>query len=111
MQSTVGGNPNLRQERVNTYTGGFVLSPKFNYPLIRHISASVDYYNIEINGAVGTIDTSLQLEKCFNEDGSNPTYSQSNQFCQLFQRDPATGQIANGQETLQNLGRDPHQRH
>ena len=103
VQELSGGNPNLSQERANTYTGGFVLSPKFSMPLFSRMSASVDYYNIEINGAVGTIGPSTQLSTCFNEDGSNPNYSNTG-LCQLFIRDPTSGQIISGFSNNQNLG-------
>ena len=104
VQELAGGNPNLRPERSNTYTGGFVLQPKFSMPLFSHVSASVDYYNIEINGAVGTIGPSTQFSKCFNEDGTNPTYTNANLFCSLFIRDPSSGQIISGFANNQNLG-------
>ena len=104
VQTLTGGNPNLKAERTNTYTGGFVISPKFNNPMFRHISASVDYFNIEINGYVTSVGPSSDLEKCFNEDGSNPTYSNSFSLCSNFSRDPATGQITSGTAVLQNIG-------
>ena len=104
VQALSGGNPNLQAERTNTYTGGFVISPKFNYPLFRHISASVDYYNIEINGYVTSVGPAADLEKCFNEDGSNPTYSNAFSLCRNVTRDPSSGQIVTGSAQLQNIG-------
>ena len=104
VQELTGGNPNLLQERANTYTGGFVLQPKFSMPLFSHISASVDYYNIDIKGAIGSIGASTQLQYCFNETGANPTYSNAFPLCSLFTRDPTSGQIVTGSANLQNLG-------
>ncbi len=104
VQELSGGNPNLRQERANTYTGGFVLQPHFSMPLFSHVSASVDYYNIEIKGVIGTVPATTQLSKCFNEDGSNPGYSNAFPLCSLFIRDPNTGQIVSGSANNQNLG-------
>lgn len=102
--STSGGNPNLKPERANTYTGGFVLQPHFNSPLFSRISLSVDYYNISIQGYITAIGTLTSLSKCYNSDGSNPTYALNNFFCQAIARDPGTGQLANSQATSQNAG-------
>jgi len=44
------------------------------------------------------------LSKCFNLDGSNPGYSPTNQFCQLLDRDPATGQLVLIHTPYENLG-------
>jgi iron complex outermembrane recepter protein len=46
----------------------------------------------------------LSLDKCFNLDGSNPTYSNSNQYCQLLTRDPVTGGITSLLQETDNLG-------
>ena len=102
--STSGGNPNLNVERANTYTGGFVIQPKFSNPLFARMSLSVDYYNISIQGYITNIATSTSLSKCYNADGSNPTYSLNNVFCQAIARDPGTGQLSSSQSTSANVG-------
>ena len=104
VQELGGGNPNLRPERSNTYTGGFVLQPRFSMPLFSHVSGSVDYYNIEINSVISSIGPTTQFQKCFNLDGSNPNYSSSFPLCSLFIRDPSSGQVISGFANLQNLG-------
>ena len=106
VQQVTGGNPNLQPERANTYTAGIVLQPKFSMPLFSHVSASIDYYNIEINGAIspGGIDIDTQLQTCFNENGLNPTYSANNSLCKLIVRDPTSGQIISDSGTGINLG-------
>ena len=103
-QSTTGGNPNLAEERANTYTGGVVLQPHFSNPLFARLSASIDYYNINIKGTIGSVSLSTELQSCFNANGLNPTYAANNFFCQQFNRDPATGNIGTGLSTNQNLG-------
>ena len=104
VQALAGGNPNLRQERANTYSGGIVLQPKFSMPLFSRVSASIDYYNINVKGAIGSVGPATQLTKCFNADGSNPSFSNAFALCNLFVRDPASGQIVSGSANLQNLG-------
>lgn len=104
VQALAGGNPNLQQERANTYSGGIVLQPKFSYPLFSRLSASIDYYNINIKGVIGSVGPATQLIKCFNGDGSNPTYDPNFALCRLLVRDPASGQIVTGSANALNLG-------
>lgn len=104
IQGTTGGNPNLIQEDADTYSVGVVWTPHFEAPLFSRLSASLDFYHIDIKNAVGNVTASTALAKCFNADGANPTYSNSNFFCTLAQRDPATGQYINSLQTNANLG-------
>jgi outer membrane receptor protein involved in Fe transport len=104
IQGTTGGNPNLIEEDADSYSGGIVWQPRFDIPWLSRMSVSVDYYSIDIKNAVGTVTASNAVAKCFNADGSNPTYSNSNFFCSLFVRDPLTGQIGNSLQTNANLG-------
>lgn len=46
--SFIGGNRNLREESAKTYTIGAVFQPSF----IRGFSATVDYYNIKLDGYI-----------------------------------------------------------
>ena len=102
--STSQGNPFLQEERANTYSGGFVIQPKFSNPLFSRISLSVDYYNISIRGYITGVPIATTLSKCFNADGLNTTFDPNNFFCQQTQRDTATGQITNGFSIAQNFG-------
>jgi outer membrane receptor protein involved in Fe transport len=49
--TVVGGNPNLKPEVSYNYTAGVVLTPTF----IPNLTASVDYYHIKINNAIGSV--------------------------------------------------------
>ncbi|ATC24411.1 MULTISPECIES: TonB-dependent receptor domain-containing protein [Caulobacter] len=100
-----GGNPNLREETADSFTVGVSWQSQFANPWLGHLSGSIDYYDISIKQVVGTVSVTEQLRRCFNQDGvSNPTYDQNNFFCQLFSRDPNSGQIINTFETNANLG-------
>ena len=58
--STVG-NPNLVPEE-SDYTGvGIVLQPRF----LRGLSASVDYWNLNIDKAIGTITAQQTIDECY----------------------------------------------
>lgn len=99
-----GSNPNLVPEKATTYSFGGVTTPKFQGALFHNFNLSVDYYNIKINGAIGSLLLTDILPRCFNSDGvSNPGYSLNNSYCQRITRDPATGVILLGQQGLFNF--------
>jgi iron complex outermembrane recepter protein len=56
-----GGNVNLRPEKANTYSFGVVLQPKSFLP---GFLLSVDYFNIKVNDAVGTIGAQVIFDQC-----------------------------------------------
>lgn len=70
-----GGNPNLQPEEGDTYTIGFVFEPSF----FKNFNLSVDYFDIEISNAVGTVSPLTTLDVCL--ETGDPT------FCNLIQRD------------------------
>ncbi len=73
----VGGNINLQPEIADTYTVGAVLTPTF----LPGFTASVDYFNIKVEGAIGGIGADLIVQQC--TDTSDPF------FCGLVNRDPS----------------------
>jgi iron complex outermembrane recepter protein len=62
-----GGNPDLQPEEAKTYTIGFVATPSF----IPGLSASVDYYNIEITDAISTVGASVTMQLCYLENDAD----------------------------------------
>ena len=98
------GNTKLTPERASTFNLGFVWTSQADSPLFRRLSVSVDYYNIEIKNVISVIPGLTTLSKCYNLDGSNPSYSPTNEFCQLLSRDPTTGQLVLVQTPYENLG-------
>jgi iron complex outermembrane receptor protein len=79
----------------------------FNAPrssgILGDFSVSVDYYKINIKNVISTVPGLTVLSKCFNLDGSNPTYSNANLCCGLIQRD-ASGQLVSVATPYLNLG-------
>jgi outer membrane receptor protein involved in Fe transport len=63
IQVNSGGNPNVREETSDTYTFGAVISPTF----IPRLNITVDYFNIKVDGAIGTRFGGAQtaLELCY----------------------------------------------
>ncbi|MBL8551307.1 MAG: TonB-dependent receptor [Hyphomonadaceae bacterium] len=99
------GNLNLDPEWADTYTAGIILESPFDTPLLSHLRASIDYFDIEINDAIGQIPLTSALARCYNLDGvSNPTYSAAAEACAFFPRD-VTGQMANLRVPVLNLAR------
>ncbi|MGF7147177.1 outer membrane receptor protein involved in Fe transport [Sphingomonas zeicaulis] len=81
-----GGNPNLGEEKSDTYTLGVVLTPRFD----RRLFISVDYFNIGLEGAVAALGGGLQntLNLCYVT-----LQDASSEFCRAVQRNPNTGEI------------------
>ncbi|WP_242526097.1 MULTISPECIES: TonB-dependent receptor [Sphingomonadaceae] len=76
-----GGNTALKPETADTYTVGFVLTPK----ALRRFSLSVDYFNIKVKDYIGSIAPSLIISQCAS---TGDPY-----FCGLFKRDPRSGAL------------------
>ncbi|MES2156172.1 MAG: TonB-dependent receptor [Pseudomonadota bacterium] len=99
----IQGNSGLTPEKANTFNIGFVLNPNFSSPWLSGFSMSVDYYNIKIRNVISTINGLTVLAKCYNLDGTNPSYAASNEFCKLVQRD-TTGELVAIAQPYLNLG-------
>ncbi|WP_372784642.1 TonB-dependent receptor domain-containing protein [Phenylobacterium sp.] len=99
-----GGNPNLHQETADTFSVGAVWRPRFAAPLFSNLSVSLDYYNIDLKDAVGSITAPLVLSRCFNASGvTNPNYDASNVFCGRVTRN-SDGSINLVSQQSLNLG-------
>lgn len=93
-QNQDGSNPDLQPEKANSWTVGMVATPEIG-AIPGRLQASIDYYNIKIEDAIGILSNTEILKRCFNSDGvSNPTFSVDNAFCQRVTRNPATGGIS-----------------
>lgn len=100
---TITGNTALTPEKADTFNVGVVFNSPFETGALRDFSLSIDYYNIEIQNVISSVPGLTVLSKCFNLDGSNPTYVNTNAYCQLLQRD-ATGQLVTVSTPYLNLG-------
>jgi outer membrane receptor protein involved in Fe transport len=78
----LGGNPTLNPEKATTKTLGAVLQPRF----LPRFAATIDYYDIEIKGAIQGFGADAILSNCVENttDAANPAPS-----CALIHRDPA----------------------
>lgn len=82
---TTGGNPNLKQEEGRTWTLGAVFRPRF----LPGFTASVDYYDIKLKGAISTASANQIFALCVDQ----PTLA--NAFCSSTSRASGSG-FANG---------------
>ncbi len=89
------GNPNLKAESATTWTAGFVLRPRW----IPGLTASLDWYNIDLAGAIETVTPSDLANLCVDQ----PTIQ--NQFCSSITRAQGTGIISNYTVQPQNVAR------
>jgi outer membrane receptor protein involved in Fe transport len=97
------GSKLLKPETADTLTLGAVFRPQSKSPLLSNLSFSVDYYNIRLKDAISSIAPGTVVNKCYNLDGSNSTYSASNFYCGFINRD-ASGGIALVSTPYVNLG-------
>jgi len=76
-----GGNPNLSEEKSDSYTAGFVFTPSF----VPGLLVSADYYDITVKNVISSVSAQNILNLCYDSP------SLDNQFCGLFQRYGAAG--------------------
>ena len=87
-----GGNPDLSEEQADTLTAGFVLSPNF----LPGLTMSMDYYSIEMTGAIASVAGPQLIGDCFTILDLNSA------SCQSIVRD-ANGNIEEVHAPLLNL--------
>jgi outer membrane receptor protein involved in Fe transport len=83
----VGGNTALQEETAKTLTLGAVFVPR-GAP---YFNVSVDYYDIKVEDAIGTLGRTFSIQQCLQTN--NPV------FCSQVTRNPQTGFVTqvNGQ--------------
>jgi outer membrane receptor protein involved in Fe transport len=79
-----GGGEAIRPESGDTFTYGFVFTPNF----IPGLSVILDYYEIQIDDAIGTINPIQLMDSCYLvlQDATSA-------LCQKIRRDPTTGRV------------------
>lgn len=86
-----GGNPNLQNEKADSYTVGVVLRPRF----LDNFVLSADYVSIDIFDPITQLSVAAIASACFdNTEFNTADPANGNAFCSLIRRD-ATGQVVN----------------
>jgi len=86
VDAIVGGNPDLRSERADTFTLGFVWRPALRHRWIRNPTLTVDGYDIDLRGAIGAADPQVAINACYNIDGGNPAFDPAAPACLALTR-------------------------
>ncbi len=86
----VSGNPALEPEKADTWGLGAVLTPQF----LPGFSASFDYFNINVKGAIGTVTNQDIVDRCFQGDTV---------YCAAITRGPN----ASGVQVIQQIRSQP----
>lgn len=86
-----GANPLLEPEVADTLTVGFVATPDVAFA--RRLSFAVDYFDIGIEGAIGTLGAQIVVDRCA---------AGATEFCSLVRRDGAN-QLIDVQNVAQNI--------
>jgi outer membrane receptor protein involved in Fe transport len=73
------GNPNLGEEKGNSWTLGLVVTPR-SIPALSNVALTIDYFNIKIDDAIVPTPRQFILDQCYGGDAS---------FCQFITRRPA----------------------
>ncbi len=98
------GNVNLGVEEAETWTLGVVFTGPGS---LENLTASVDFYSIDISDAIATVDSTFVYGKCLNADGvSNPTYSLKDPggYCDFITREVNTGERSLSDAPYKNSG-------
>jgi outer membrane receptor protein involved in Fe transport len=85
-----GGNPNLKPEHGNVTTAGVVYEP------LRGLDFTLDYWRINIDEAITTLQASTVLAQCYQAGIQS--------FCDQVQRDPQSHVISHLVNIVQNVG-------
>jgi hypothetical protein len=101
---TFAGDPNLKSEQGDTWTAGVVLSSPWDHPLLARTTMTIDWYSIKIKDAIAVLSSQQIMNACYNQDGTNPTYSLTNANCALIERDAITGSVTATRTRYANTG-------
>jgi outer membrane receptor protein involved in Fe transport len=93
---TTGGNLNLDTEQAETWTLGFIAQPQS----IPGLTVTVDYFNISITDAITSPAIGDIINGCYT---SGTLDFATNDFCQLIERSPTTGEIAGAPNEVRGL--------
>ncbi|MBN1238941.1 MAG: TonB-dependent receptor, partial [Gammaproteobacteria bacterium] len=86
-----GGNPAVNPEEADTFTLGVVYQPA----RVEGLSLSLDWYDIEVDGAIDFLGVQEIVDQCF-ETGAE-------EFCGRITRDPSTNIIRLVENTFANV--------
>ena len=100
VNSTGGGNLNVKPETSDSYTIGAIFQPA----VIPGFSASIDYYNIKVTEAIGAPTPGDVIAACFGSNVFSPAAGASTTAaCTSIRRSPADGGLSGDPNTFTGL--------
>lgn len=87
-------NPHVASEQARTLTLGVVWQPAWSSDWIGQIHATLDWYDIKIDNAIGFRDPQVFLAACYNLNGGNPTLDPASPACSGLVRSATDFSIA-----------------
>jgi len=90
ISTITGGNPNLSEEKSDTFTLGTVITPSF----IPRLALTIDYYNIRLDGAIAGLGGGSQnvYNLCYYS-----IKDANSEYCKAIVRNPLTGEAGGTQ--------------
>jgi iron complex outermembrane recepter protein len=97
------GSAKVQPEKGETYTLGLVMQGPGS---LENLTASFDWYDIEITDAIAPLNSLFAYQQCFNANGtSNPSLSYTgNQYCPLILRNVTSGERSSVDAPFINTG-------
>lgn len=100
VNSTGGGNVNIKPEKSNSFTIGAIFQPA----RIPGFTASIDYYNIKVTGAISSPTPGDVIAACFGTNVfSPPAGASTSSACTSIRRSPADGSLSGDPSTFTGL--------
>jgi outer membrane receptor protein involved in Fe transport len=100
VNSTGGGNVNIKPETSDSFTIGAIFQPAF----IPGLTASIDYYNIKVTGAISTPTPGDVIAACFGSNVfSPPAGASTSSACTSIRRSPADGGLSGDPNAFSGL--------
>ena len=100
VNSTGGGNVNIKPEKSNSFTIGAIFQPA----AIPGFTASIDYYNIKVTGAISAPTPGDVIAACFGTSVFTPPAGASTSAaCTSIRRSPADGSLSGDPSTFTGL--------
>ncbi|MBE0362417.1 hypothetical protein PULV_a3049 [Pseudoalteromonas ulvae UL12] len=93
IRTGVGGNPDVAPEKAHTFTMGAVYQSE-------NVSATVDYFNIDIDDAINSVAGTNMLRLCYTDPIAY------RDFCNSFTRDDKSKQIISLEKRPMNAAKD-----
>jgi iron complex outermembrane recepter protein len=88
IRTNIGSNPNLNAETARIVNAGVVITPTFIPQAAGDLILSTDFYRINIESAIASLDPQTIVDECYNSPDMSTNY-----YCQFIDERSPTGDI------------------